>query len=321
MKDIFFLRSADSWPASANITVIKDKDGLILFDVGCGLQRNVKILLEKLNMEKLNIRDVHTIVISHAHADHMGAIEEIYPMLQQHKVKILINKLEKEIGLNISLLNHTFEMELIESHLALAVDDKYADFTKVNKFFERMCPMSALPKNAAIDIIHDGETLKLGNYEFEVIVTPGHSPGHTSFYEINRKFLLPGDLVGDAASVWYSPRSGGVVEYLNSLEKINTRKIEHAFPSHGHSFSNIGERINDVRKIINQRNDHILEFIKQGPCTVLDLTEKLFDIKYYRILPGIMIVESHLQKLEEENKISRKEGFIFYTNHTPQIFC
>ena len=49
---------------------------------------------------------------------------------------------------------------------------------------------------------------KLGNYKFQVLTTPGHSPGHTSFYEISHKSLLSGDLIGEVGTAWYSPSSG-----------------------------------------------------------------------------------------------------------------
>jgi glyoxylase-like metal-dependent hydrolase (beta-lactamase superfamily II) len=41
--------------------------------------------------------------------------------------------------------------------------------------------------------IRGGEVLSLGNLRAEVLFTPGHSPGHVSFYFRSEKVLISGD--------------------------------------------------------------------------------------------------------------------------------
>ena len=41
----------------------------------------------------MKLDDVHTIVISHAHPDHMGAMDVIYEKINPSDVKIIINKI------------------------------------------------------------------------------------------------------------------------------------------------------------------------------------------------------------------------------------
>lgn len=43
--------------------------------------------------------------------------------------------------------------------------------------------------------LEGGELLKLGNYEFEVRYTPGHTPGHVVFYCKQMKLLWTGDVL------------------------------------------------------------------------------------------------------------------------------
>src|SRR5687767_5997518 len=46
----------------------------------------------------------------------------------------------------------------------------------------RMFPLPfKIPPRAADGYVEDGEKLKLGRYEFEVIYTPGHAPGHVMY--------------------------------------------------------------------------------------------------------------------------------------------
>ncbi len=44
-------------------------------------------------------------------------------------------------------------------------------------------------------LLHDGEYSDLGERTIQVIHTPGHSPGHCCFYDLERKYLYSGDLV------------------------------------------------------------------------------------------------------------------------------
>ena len=64
---------ADShlWPNSANVYIIPDSKGFSLFDVGCGGQNGLDFLLKGLAYWNLNLQDLHTVVLSHAHPDHM----------------------------------------------------------------------------------------------------------------------------------------------------------------------------------------------------------------------------------------------------------
>ena len=41
----------------------------------------------------------------------------------------------------------------------------------------------------------DGDVLHVGNYEFKVLLTPGHAPGHCCFYCEKAGWLFSGDLV------------------------------------------------------------------------------------------------------------------------------
>jgi len=52
-----------------------------------------------------------------------------------------------------------------------------------------------IPPGKADGYVEDGQRLKLGRYEFEVIHTPGHAPGHVMYYCAAEKVLIGGDLI------------------------------------------------------------------------------------------------------------------------------
>src|SRR5258705_749024 len=52
-----------------------------------------------------------------------------------------------------------------------------------------------IPLRSADGYVEDGQKLMLGRYEFEVIHTPGHAPGHVMYYCAAEKVLIGGDLI------------------------------------------------------------------------------------------------------------------------------
>jgi glyoxylase-like metal-dependent hydrolase (beta-lactamase superfamily II) len=55
-------------------------------------------------------------------------------------------------------------------------------------------PFETASRNADA-YLTDGQILKIGKHEVQVIHTPGHSPGHVAFYIPSAKVLIGGDLI------------------------------------------------------------------------------------------------------------------------------
>jgi glyoxylase-like metal-dependent hydrolase (beta-lactamase superfamily II) len=78
-------------------------------------------------------------------------------------------------------------------------------------------------------------TLKIGNFEFEVFHTPGHSPGSISFY--TKGMLFCGDTLFDG-SIGRTDLPGG--DYATLIHSIKTKlftlpKETVVYPGHGES--------------------------------------------------------------------------------------
>ena len=72
-------------------------------------------------------------------------------------------------------------------------DDLYFidNMTKSGAMYGVNCEQSPSP----IAFINDGDVITLGNYMFDCIFTPGHSPGSISFYNKQNKLLISGDVL------------------------------------------------------------------------------------------------------------------------------
>ena len=157
--------------------------------------------------------------------------------------------------------------------------------------------------------LQEGDVISIGSYRFEVLHTPGHSPGHISLFDRDTGILFGGDLVGDIVA-WYTPASGGVTGYLESLAKIEACHPRVILPSHGAVIDDPVVKIDEVRARLLSREKKMLGVLSKGPISFVDLVGRMFTSEMIRFFPGAGITESHVQKLLGEGRIGRVDGTI-----------
>jgi glyoxylase-like metal-dependent hydrolase (beta-lactamase superfamily II) len=291
VKGIRTIFAQDStWPNPSNIFVIPDESGFSLIDVGCGGIPGIEHLVSGLNHWGLKLQHLHTVILSHAHPDHMGALgwilESCHPKVREK----------------------TFDIALAKKFWALFEPGENLQEFDLLKFFEDSgCAMSAAGQ---IENIHGGDILDVGNFVFEALHTPGHSPGHISLFERNKRILLPGDLLGGdllgKGPAWYTPSSGGVVAYLDSLVKLEALNADIVLPSHGQIIETSLAAIEKIRQKLLERESLLRVMLNDGAKTAIQLTRALFQNPLLHFFPGYAITESHIIKLEKEGVIKRK---------------
>jgi glyoxylase-like metal-dependent hydrolase (beta-lactamase superfamily II) len=74
------------------------------------------------------------------------------------------------------------------------------------------------PSPEAGNYLDEGDVVKFGNSELEIVFTPGHSPGSITFYNKEDKFMISGDVLF-YGSVGRTDLPGGSMETLvNSIK-------------------------------------------------------------------------------------------------------
>jgi hydroxyacylglutathione hydrolase len=77
-----------------------------------------------------------------------------------------------------------------------------------------------IPPRKADAYVEDGQKLLLGRYEFQVIHTPGHAPGHVMYHCAAEKVLIGGDLIiGGSVGRTDLPDSS-YEDLMNSIRKV-----------------------------------------------------------------------------------------------------
>ncbi|HWK65142.1 MAG TPA: MBL fold metallo-hydrolase [Rhizobiaceae bacterium] len=191
-----------------NIWHVRGRDRDLLFDSGLGhvsLSRHVALVSER----KL------VCVASHTHFDHIGCHHE-FPDRCVHAAEAHI------------LADPRNEWTLADRYATEEMFDGLPRGWDTSRY--RIEPA------AAGRILHDGDLIDLGDRAFEVIHTPGHSPGGIALFEQKTGMLLSGDIIYDGPLIDDAYHSV-VDDYVATLERIRVIQpsIVHGghFPSFG----------------------------------------------------------------------------------------
>lgn len=163
-----------------------------------------------------------------------------------------------------------------------------------------------------------GEVLDFGRTRWQVLLVPGHCPGHCCFYEPNLGLLYSADITLNSFGPFYgSPNSDlrAFQDSLMGLMKLDMKVI--ATSAKGPFFSEIKERLATFHDHFEQRNNRLVALLRE-PSSLDDLANGLpvhgragdpSEIDYVRFGERNM-VEKHLELLVAEGRVKR-EGDLY----------
>ena len=85
----------------------------------------------------------------------------------------------------------------------------------------------------SIILLRGGETITVGQFTFQVIHTPGHSPDSICLFEQNLGWLFSGDTLYNGTLYWDIP-GASLSNYHRSLATLRTLEVNKCFPGHNH---------------------------------------------------------------------------------------
>jgi len=173
-------------------------------------------LVSAIEKNGFRTEDVGMIINTHIHPDHCGAnqplVEKTRKAGSSEQAKIALHTSEDE--LRRAMGN---EMESLLASLGMEV-----------------------PSFEASILLTEGD-LVLGKEKFQVLHTPGHSPGSISLYWEKEKVLVTGDVVF-YGSIGRTDFPGGSLSTLaNSVEKLSKLDVEYLLPGHSTEYGSLIE--------------------------------------------------------------------------------
>ena len=238
--------------------LFKTSDGLALFDSGHGTTKAQTALKAQVEGLGFMMGDIHSLMISHAHPDHLGMagwIKELAPDCRIMMIDVEAdwysdngrgsqNWVQQN---NLWMIRHgVSESEILAEGKVFNKENDVGDSGDRDRswFSSKINPDV---------LLQDTDLIEIGNWSLQALWTPGHTPGHLCVYIPNHDLLLTGDHVLGriTPNVSMSPddeHSGRdpLTEFLESLEKIGQYKTSVGLPAHEKLIPELSARCSEL---------------------------------------------------------------------------
>ncbi|TAK34406.1 MAG: MBL fold metallo-hydrolase [Chloroflexota bacterium] len=238
-----------------NAYLVKADDGNLLIDTGWNTDEAFGALVRQLGDAGVSLCDLRYIAITHVHPDHYGLAGRL---LQHCDAKLVMHEIERPF-LRSRYLEYANLLAEVDQWLRIngVPDEDWRDLGYASM------PVLELVQVAMPHItVRGGEHLMVGDFDWEVVWTPGHSPGHVCFYESSRRVLVSGDHVLPAItpniSMHTQSMGNPLGDYLVSLQTVAALPVEIVLPSHGEPFRDLHKRVSELRDQIERRRQHVV---------------------------------------------------------------
>ena len=182
IKNVYFIGDSG---CSVYLVDSESNDGLVLIDCGMSID-----LIKGINNIDLEPKNIKHCIITHCHIDHIGACYDLNNFLNK----------------NIRFYAHDLDGDAIE-------ESNHDEKTAASWYGVNYKPIK-LEKRFTKAL----EVLKLGNYDFQCIHTPGHTPGSISILlEIDDKKILFGQ---DIHGPFMKAFGSNLDNYVKSMERL-----------------------------------------------------------------------------------------------------
>lgn len=272
-----------------NCYLLEDERGIAVIDPGLPGPESWAALVDRLKAAGYKVADVHTSIITHSHFDHFGGAHQLR---EEAGADVLTHESFR------SMFNPNEAFENLDRELD--VNDEN-DFARIREMFRRKTPwgtkwdpppdddirrmwqtrgrMAILPE-PSIKVI-DSQVVKFARREWIAVHTPGHTGDHLCLYDPEHGLFVSGDHVLPTIT----PHIAGVTSaadplaaFFASLRRMHEFDVKLVLPAHGHPFTDLHGRADDIVLHHDERLD-ILRKVGNGEMrsgTVNDYMRFLF---------------------------------------------
>ena len=305
-----------------NTYLVRGDSGHLLVDTGWNTDEAFNSLAEQLAEIGTRLEDISQLVVTHIHADHYGLAGRVK---QLSKAKISLHYLEKDY-----IESRYVHMDELLQQIAQWLSINGVPANELSTLQRASVCMARFVTPVMPDItLHGGETIPIGSFNFKVLWTPGHTPGHISLYEPVKEILISGDYILPTITpnVSLHPQSGSnpLGDYLNSLNEVKQLKVNLILPGHEHPFRGLQSRIDEIIWHHKQRDLEILETVKRQAKTAYQIATEITwmsdtkgvgwqDLAPWNKRLAVLETLAHLESMRFGGKVDKlfKDSIIYY---------
>ena len=214
-----------------NSYVIKGQERNLIIDTGVNHREALEAMLSGLRRLDIDLTATDFFV-THLHVDHLGLVRKLATessrLFFNHPEAACVNSDQHWKAIysweNVYLyyLSHGFPEDKLKASIKAYPGYEYAT-----------------GKDVQVLVLKEGDVIRVGQFFFRCIETPGHSPGHMCLYEETKKLLFSGDHILPDISpniALLTETENPLESYLASLDKLIPLEVKLVLPAHKHIF-------------------------------------------------------------------------------------
>ena len=252
---------------------ITSRGETLLVDCGWATDDSHAALAEQMHEIGLGIEDIGKLVLTHAHPDHCGLAGRLH---DEAKCQVFMH----EIEVDFLRTRYTAPEDILEK-MGVWLKANGVEQEDVEDLERGSMPLRFFVSTVMPDMpVQGGEQIDVGDFSFEVIWTPGHSPGHICLYEPNHRLLISGDhvlpMISPNVSLHPQQRENPLQDYIESLEKIRDLKVDRVLPAHEWDIDWFKKRVEELIGHHGGRLDEMVAAVGvEGEATAADVARRI----------------------------------------------
>jgi glyoxylase-like metal-dependent hydrolase (beta-lactamase superfamily II) len=259
-----------------NVWALDDGEGWALVDSGIRTEETVAVWERFLGTGPLQ-RPLTRVFVTHMHPDHIGMAGWL---TRRYDARMWISRLEYlSCRVLVSDTCREAPAEAVRFYREAGWDEAALEHYRV-RFGNFGKHIHALPDS--FRRLTDGQVIRIGQHDWEVVIGRGHSPEHACLYCPELRLLISGDQVlpriSSNVSVHPSePDADPMTDWMASLDRLQSRIPDDVLvlPAHNDCFHGLHARIEQLREGQTAALERLRELLAQ-PRRVPDTFSALF---------------------------------------------
>ena len=296
---------------AVNVYVLEDGEGLTLIDSGWHGEHSHLALSSGLAQLGFGIGDVDRVLVTHLHGDHVG---QAATLRERAGARIWLGEHERS-ALEVALRGNAAQDADRDAHV------KRLGAARLLAELHAMPPIAPYQWELPDRWLSDADEVVVGGTVLSSLATPGHTRGHVSFADADRKLLFAGDhvLPHITPSIGFenAPQRTALADFLGSLARVRDLDIDLVLPAHGPVFTDLPGRVDELAAHHDRRLHDTLGIAVAGARTAYDVAEQLPWTRRGRAFTSLGVFDrmlaawetaAHLELLVARGELARLDG-------------
>jgi glyoxylase-like metal-dependent hydrolase (beta-lactamase superfamily II) len=293
-----------------NLYLIEDGDGWAIVDTGIR-DEGVQETWEEIFANEMDGKPVTKVIVTHMHPDHIGNAGWL---CRRWDVELFISRTEFYHSRGVMAeQDRGFSEVAMRFYHRSGLDQKVMDEIRDAGTGNYKRTTELLP--FGYRRLLDGDTLRLGDRDWEVITGSGHSPEHVCLYARDLDVLISGDQVlpritSNVSVHPMEPEENPMKFWIASHHKFKgLPSTAYVLPAHNRPFYGLHDRLDYLIHHHEDRMEALEEACMEGQIAV-DLLPVLFEreLDSFQMMLAIGECYAHLHCLMDRGRMERTIG-------------